>query len=903
MAAIVHIVDDDSSVRGATSFLLTSHGYSTRVYGSGGEFLEQAVLGHGCILLDLRMQDMSGLQLLEELARAGVPTPVIMLTGHGDIATAVQALKLGAVDFIQKPYEEHDLVAAIERALEGGRPDRRRQEAHGAARSLLARLSERETQVLRGLVAGMTNKEMARHLDLSPRTVEMHRSTMMADLGVSSAADAIRIGLEAELAPLGEEAPALAPAVPPVRDRLAPAHAAGPADASLLPSALDLLEGSTDCVLLLDRHFTISFMNRNAIRAVADGEDLVGRQLWSAFPGLRETSAWDQLRHAAEQRLPVSFEVCAPRSGRWFTVNARPIAGGLQVAFRDLTAQRTADVALRQSEERLRLALEASGDGAWEWDMVRGMVRVSRRLAGRLGLGDEPLSIGPAGVWRLIHPADQARLKSRLEDHLAGRTDAFTCEYRLRTRDGDWRWNLDRGGIVARDPVTGAALRMAGTSTDITALQAMKESIAEANERIRLAQEGAGAGLWDYEPGTGSVRLCARSLAMHGLDAGGDGVISLEAWKAAVHPDDVGPLLQAIGEAMHSGGTYSAKYRVVLPDGEVRWIRATGRLASTEGSKVRLVGLNIDETEHERAALNLERLQDDLLNVGRTSAIGTITAALADELNQPLTAISNYVQGLRVALGERVAAPDGGLADVLDETEASARAAAGIVRRIREKAALSRLHRKPEPLSQLIRDAGRIALADGAGATGHELRIDVAPDAERVLVDRVQIQQVVINLIRNAAEATRGRGHRHEIRVEAMVGRKGRVEVRVCDHGPGIPDQVRSRLFSPFATTSADAVGMGLAVCRTIVEAHGGRIWVEPVAGGGTVVAFTLEPVRRHHVPEAAEAPARPARKNPPGRLRPAGPSPMLGARRKLGERTGFDPPKGLSRRFSRPLP
>jgi two-component system sensor kinase FixL len=336
----------------------------------------------------------------------------------------------------------------------------------------------------------------------------------------------------------------------------------------------------------------------------------------------------------------------------------------------------------------------------------------------------------------------------------------------------------------------------------------------------------------------------------------------------------------------------------------VRWIRATGRLASTDSRKPRMVGLNIDETEHERAALKLERLQDDLLNVGRTSAIGTITAALADELNQPLTVITNYVQGLRVALGERVASPDTGLADALDETEASARAAAGIVRRIREKAALSRLHRKPEPLSQLIRDAGRIALADGAGATGHELRVEVAADAERVLVDRVQIQQVVINLIRNAAEATKGRGHRHEIEVAATVGRKGQVEVRVCDHGPGIPDQVRSRLFSPFATTSADAVGMGLAVCRTIVEAHGGRIWVEPVAGGGTVVAFTLEPVRRHHVPQAAEAPARGARKNPPDRLRSAGPSSKLGVRRKLGERGGFDPATGLrQRRFSGPLP
>lgn len=202
MAGLVHIVDDDAQLRAATSFLLSSHGYATEIYSGGTEFLGQAKLGRGCILLDLAMPDMSGNEVQEELMRRGVMLPVVVMGGPGDLAAAARAMKLGATDLIEKPPPEEDLLDAIGRCLESDRKSEDRRNAALAAGARLERLSPRELQILRGLLAGLSNKEIARRLHLSPRTVEMHRANMMEELGTASLAEALRLAIDAELAPL-----------------------------------------------------------------------------------------------------------------------------------------------------------------------------------------------------------------------------------------------------------------------------------------------------------------------------------------------------------------------------------------------------------------------------------------------------------------------------------------------------------------------------------------------------------------------------------------------------------------------------------------------------------------------------------------------------------------------------
>ena len=204
---VIHIVDDDHQVRAATSFLLRSMGHRTQIYAHGQEFLDQAQLDEGCVLLDLRMPGLSGFQVVEALRRRGSSLPVIMLSGHGDIPIAVQAMKLGAQEFLEKPYQEAALIEAVERAFSADASLTVRNDQRLAASTSVATLSLRERQVLQSLLAGLANKEIARQLDLSPRTVEMHRASMMSRLAVSSLAEAVRIALDAGLESLEREAP------------------------------------------------------------------------------------------------------------------------------------------------------------------------------------------------------------------------------------------------------------------------------------------------------------------------------------------------------------------------------------------------------------------------------------------------------------------------------------------------------------------------------------------------------------------------------------------------------------------------------------------------------------------------------------------------------------------------
>ena len=197
---IVHLVDDDEAIRRSASFMLKTSGYQVQAYASGVELLRQAKeLAPGCILLDVRMPEMDGLQVQQELKERGVSFPVIVMTGHGDVTVAVQAMKSGAVDFIEKPFEKAALLSAIEegfsRIEQVGRSRVRAEEAQVR----LQALTPRERDVLEGLVRGHPNKTIAYDLDISPRTVEIHRANLMGKLNVASLSEALRIAFAAGL--------------------------------------------------------------------------------------------------------------------------------------------------------------------------------------------------------------------------------------------------------------------------------------------------------------------------------------------------------------------------------------------------------------------------------------------------------------------------------------------------------------------------------------------------------------------------------------------------------------------------------------------------------------------------------------------------------------------------------
>ena len=202
----VHVVDDDRDVRLSISFMLGAAGFDSRPFASGQDLLDALPdLAPGAVLLDIRMPEIDGFQVMTELGARGVDWPVVVMTGHGEVAIAVRAMKLGAVDFIEKPFGEEILVSSLERAFEllkdrGEKAQRRR-----AALDRVDVLTAREREVLQGLMAGLPNKLLARRLGISLRTVEMHRANMMDRLQVNSLAEALTLAVQAEIEPLEQE--------------------------------------------------------------------------------------------------------------------------------------------------------------------------------------------------------------------------------------------------------------------------------------------------------------------------------------------------------------------------------------------------------------------------------------------------------------------------------------------------------------------------------------------------------------------------------------------------------------------------------------------------------------------------------------------------------------------------
>lgn len=245
-----------------------------------------------------------------------------------------------------------------------------------------------------------------------------------------------------------------------------------------------------------------------------------------------------------------------------------------------------------------------------------------------------------------------------------------------------------------------------------------------------------------------------------------------------------------------------------------------------------------DLTERQQTERRLQDLQAELAHTARVTAMGTLASALAHELNQPLTAIANYMEAGR----DMLAQPDVDralLAEALDESAAQALRAGNIIRSLREFIRRGDAFRQPEPLRAVLTEGTALAFI---GVDSRGIDMDIATDRGigSVLINRVQIQQVVINLVRNAVEAMEGKVVRL-LRISAGVDDAGRVEVTVEDSGSGLSPDVARQLFSPFHSTKPDGLGVGLSICQTIVEAHGGRIWATPSRWGGSSFHFTLD--------------------------------------------------------------
>ncbi len=294
-----------------------------------------------------------------------------------------------------------------------------------------------------------------------------------------------------------------------------------------------------------------------------------------------------------------------------------------------------------------------------------------------------------------------------------------------------------------------------------------------------------------------------------------------------------------IGRVVVGQGKDGSTFPIELAVGEMR-----------SGGQRYFTGFIRDLTERQKTEARLQELQSELVHMSRFTALGEMASTLAHEINQPLTAISNYLKGCRRILQRMEGQDVTMLEGAVNEAAEQALRAGQVIRHLREFVTRGESERHIENLPKLIQEASALALV-GAREKGVRVSYRFDPDATLVLADRIQIQQVLLNLIRNAIEAMQDMPQREMVIATHAASQEGLVEISVSDTGTGIEQEVLERLFQPFVTTKKHGMGVGLSICRTIIESHGGKIWIESEVGRGTTFSFTLRAISHEELENA----------------------------------------------------
>lgn len=507
-------------------------------------------------------------------------------------------------------------------------------------------------------------------------------------------------------------------------------------------------------------------------------------------------------------------------------------------------ARREAEERLRESEELYRYTIELSEQLVWTATPRGRLLSITPRFAELTGRSAEE---DPTAAWEAtLHPDDRQHVFREWRKALeVGKP--YRSEFRMRLANGEYR--IFEVRAAPRRDEEGRIVRWYGTTLDVDDQKLVERARAEAEERYRLAARATNDAVWDYDVIAGTVDWSAAAAEIFGV-AKPPGRTSIGWWEERLHPEDKLRVAESLSRAIESGAArWSETYRIRREDGSDAEVLDRGFIIRAEdGTGVRAVGAIADLTDRRRAEAEIRRMQAELVHVSRVSAMGTMASTLAHELNQPLTAVTNFVRGASRIVA-RQDQTDPLLPEALQSAEAGALRAGEIVRRLRELVSRGTVAIAVEHLPKLIEEASVLAFVDRK-LLGIEHKVALDPAAQWIRADRVQIQQVLINLVRNAVEAMAESPVREiEISSRAIAG--DLVEIRVADTGPGIAPEHMDSLFSQFMTTKTEGMGIGLPISRTIVEAHGGKIWAENRESGGAVFCFTLPRARRRS-PEAA---------------------------------------------------
>jgi two-component system sensor kinase FixL len=410
-------------------------------------------------------------------------------------------------------------------------------------------------------------------------------------------------------------------------------------------------------------------------------------------------------------------------------------------------------------------------------------------------------------------------------------------EVRAQRKDGTiFPCELAVGKVAGADPA-----RFVGFIRDITLRKQAEERLTRSEAELRLAQELANLGNYvEHMNGAEASYVSPQLQRMFGLapESGyGDLIATIQ---SRVHATDAENLRSAMAELLADAGTMDIEYRVQLPDGSTRYLHHIAQLSrDAQGKPVKHVGTVHDVTDRRHAEDEARQLQERLTHFSRLSTMGEMAAGLAHEINQPLSAITLYAQACQRFM-KSPHRDDADVLEALEQISVQALRAGEVIRRLRNFVKNREVKREAVDCSRLLEDLRTLAETD-ARLHNVRLRLEAEPGLPTVYADPIQLQQVVLNLVRNAIDAMAELPmERREVILTTRALPDAEVEVIVTDHGPGLAPGASEHLFNPFFTTKSSGTGLGLAISRSIVRAHGGRLWHTPNDGSGARFHFTL---------------------------------------------------------------
>ncbi len=496
---------------------------------------------------------------------------------------------------------------------------------------------------------------------------------------------------------------------------------------------------------------------------------------------------------------------------------------------------------LEASDQRLNLAADSAGLGLWEWDIVRNEIWITDRGRSLFGFGaSEKLDFDR--FRSSLHPEDRESVLKGVENSL--RTGAeYQSEYRVVLPNGQLRWIAGRGHVECNGD--GQPVRMRGASLDITKRKQAEEqlrmseaTLRESKEHIDLATKAAGLVVWTWDIPRDEFWVSSKDRALFGFSQ--TEKLTAERIRSVVHPEDRQLLRQQSEDALRTGREIENQYRVLLPDGRVRWVMRLGRVEfDADGKPLRERGILMDISERKQAELEAARQRHDLAHLARVTTLGELSSSLAHELTHPITAILINAQAAQRFLdGDDVDLKE--VREILNDIVTEDQRAGEVIHRLRS------LLKKGEPQkhcdvnpNEVVQDVLKLVRNDliNQNVTADT---DLAQNLPSIIGDRVQLQQVLLNLVLNACEAMADCASSERQLLIVSKLEKNAVQVSVTDRGVGIPEKKLEQVFERFFTTKKEGMGLGLSICRSIIDAHEGKIWATNNADCGATFYFSL---------------------------------------------------------------